>query len=80
MLFTTLPITKGPHYIGLPTSIFALELNFLIQASTVTVVGLFVHFIGYIKVLESKFDFYSVLDAMKKKNNYLFQCKNHPPI
>ena len=22
MLFTTLPLTKGPHYIGLPTSIF----------------------------------------------------------
>ncbi len=28
MLFTTLPITKGPHYIGLQTSIFATQ-NFL---------------------------------------------------
>ncbi len=25
MLFPTLPTTKGPHYIGLPTSIFGLN-------------------------------------------------------
>ncbi len=27
MLFTILPITKGPHYVGLPTSIFSDTLN-----------------------------------------------------
>ena len=34
MLFTTLPITKGPHYIGLPTSIFG-QIHFSIEASSV---------------------------------------------